>query len=282
VYTAIYGGFDELIEPVAQDIDVDWICFTDDASLRSDTWRVIVEPAKHEDPRLAAKWPKMLPDHALPDHRWTIWVDANLAIDSPSFVREALTYQRNGIALFRHPQRYCIYHEAFACLRRTDCRVMPVIEQVRSYRDIGHPPRSGLYACGVIVRDGSDPVVRELGQAWLDECLARSPRDQLSFPVLLARIGLDPGLFPFHIGRAPWWLAVARYFGLTPGSFPTYLVTSAEARSLCRSAWFPPFATFPVRIRRTPAGLPITEWRGNPWFEVRRHSQRAAAATLSQ
>jgi hypothetical protein len=275
VYTAIYGSFDQLLEPVEQDIDVDWYCFTDDPRLTSSTWQTMLQPARFDSPRLSAKWPKLLPHEALPDRRTTIWVDANLQIDSPSFVREALGYSGSDIGVFRHPMRYCIYHEAYACLRRIDCRDLPVLDQVRHYREQGHPPQGGLWACGVLVRDSSRADVRALGEAWMDECLKWSPRDQLSFPFLLRRSGIRPRVFPFHIDRSPAWLATARYLGLTPGTFPRHLLSDAEARRLCPWRWFPPVRNLPLQLGEVGWARP-PRWRENPWFTVQRHRPSAA------
>lgn len=275
VYTAIYGGGDRLLEPAVQDVEVDWYCFTDSRKLTSPTWNVVVEEPRHSDARLAAKWPKMLPDEFLPDHRRTVWVDANLLIDSPTFVRDVLALLRNGLSVFRHPLRDCIYHEAFACLSRADCREMPVVKQVRAYQEAGFPRRSGLYACGVLVRDIAVAGVTTLGHHWLEECLRWSPRDQLSFPLLLERFGVEPGVFPFHIGRAPVYLTAARYLGLTPGSFPRYLIQSSEARRLCSPRWFPPLRTLPLRWERVVGLIPKPVWQANPWFDVLPRSRAA-------
>lgn len=273
VYTALYGGVDDLIEPARQDLDVDWYCFTDDPSVESKTWEVVVRAGMDDDPRLSAKRPKLLPHRFLPQYRWTIWVDGNLAIDSPSFVREALGFATNGIALFRHPVRACIYHEAYACLARTDFEHAPVMEQVRRYREAGYPPRGGLYACGALVRDGASAVIQQLGESWMEECLAGSPRDQVSFPVVAQRLKVRPRTFPFHIGRASAWLSLARYLGLTPGTFPRYMLTEDEARELCSWRWFPPLNEFPVSLD-TSGSYPRIKWLPNPWFQILRHGSR--------
>ena len=269
VFTAIYGSYDRLIEPVSQDCEVDWICFTDNPKLRSSTWQIVVQEGRVADPRMSAKWPKFLPHEALPDRRWTVWIDANLEVDSPRFVREALSFARpSGLAVFRHPFRHCIYHEAFSCLRRSDCQDLPVVEQVAHYKEKGFPPESGLYACGVLVRDSDSLRIRQLGDAWLDECRTWSARDQLSFPVVLDRVSLRPAVFPFHIGRDPGLLAVARYLGLTPGTFPRHLLVDRRARIICSPKWVPPLRLLPISKR---PGMFLPRWQRNPWFVVRPH-----------
>jgi len=271
VYTAVYGNYDRLIKPVPQDIPVEWYCFTDRAPAAAQGWNVMVESPQDPDPRLSAKWPKMMPDAVLPEHKWTIWIDANLAIDSESFVREALTYAKSGIAVFRHPFRRSICHEAYSCLRRPDSRGMPVLDQVRHYYREGYEDQS-LYACGVLIRDRDRWAASGAGRMWFGECIRWSTRDQLSFPVVLARLGLTPSVFPFHIGRAPTWLALARVLGLTPGTFPIHMAKDREARRLCPSTWFPSLRTIPFQWRaQDQSRVPVPRLKQNPWFEVAPH-----------
>lgn len=204
VYTAAFGGFDNLHPQAAQDVDVDWVAFTDDPELEApDPWRLVVSEARYPHPRMSAKWFKCLPWLSLP-HARSIWIDANTEITSPRFAREALAELRDGIALFRHPERRCIYAEAAASLRLAPAKYghLPILEQVHHYRHLGHPKSAGLYACGTIARDHLDDAVREHGRRWLGECERWTYQDQLSFPVVCSELGITPGVFPFpQIGR---------------------------------------------------------------------------------
>lgn len=202
VYTALYGAYDELPEPVEQDVDVDFICFTDSADLRSPRWRVVLDPPRYEHPRMAAKVHKMLPHEVLDGgRRWALWIDANVLIDNPAFAREAIAAAAStgaGVTTFRHPQRDCIYEEAIACSELPKCEGVPVLEQVAAYRAEGYPPHAGLYGCRSIAWDTTSSAARQLGRRWLDECERWTFRDQLSLPVVARRMGLEPGVFPHH------------------------------------------------------------------------------------
>lgn len=264
VYTAVYGGYDALIDPVEQDIAVDWVCFTDDPTLRSRTWRVVVTDPPADTPRLASKWAKTVPHLALPDHRWTVWVDANMAADSPSFAREALSYVGDsGIAVFRHPHRDCIYDEAHACLRLPRCRDLPVLEQVESYRRQGHPARAGLYACGTIARDRDAAPVAAMGEAWFDECRRWTPRDQLSFPVVARRFDVRPTLFPHHLHRHTGLDALRCLVHRSRTVERLLARRPAPAASGGAEAETAPERPLPGLVRLTTGS--------NPWYEIRAH-----------
>lgn len=202
VVTANLGGYDDLVPHVPQDIDTDFFYFTDDLSLQPNGWKV-VHQKRNGHPCLAAKRYKFLP--SVP-HRYVVWIDANIQIASKSFVREALTYIEDGVALHRHPFRDCIYAEAVETILTPKYDHLPIAEQVRHYhREDAYHPHSGLYACGVIAWDTKHPNSHRLGKAWMHECEKWGFQDQLSFPVVCKRLGIQPGVFPHHQYASPWF-----------------------------------------------------------------------------
>jgi Protein of unknown function (DUF616) len=193
IVTALYGGGDVIRPQAEQDTACRWLCHTDDPKLEvPEPWEKVVQAPQFKNPRLAAKVPKMLPE-AYP---W-IWIDANIEITSRSFARQALVCVSDGMALYRHPRRDCIYTEAEASVGAESqggkYDGQPIAEQVASYLASGHPEHGGLYACGTIAYDGIDP---RFGPYWLAECARWSIQDQLSLPVVLRRLGIRPGVFP--------------------------------------------------------------------------------------
>jgi alkaline ceramidase TOD1/glycosyltransferase MUCI70-like protein len=193
IYTARFGRFDDGRPQTPQDIDVAWYAFTDGPSFPA-PWQTIQVLQLDPCPRLAAKRYKALP--ALAESQ-SIWIDANTEIISPTFARETLAQLHDGIALFAHPQRNCIYQEAIASLRLAPRKYghLPIQEQVDYYRAQGYPEHGGLFACGTIARDHSAPKLAELGRRWLHECVRWTYQDQLSFPVVCRELGIVPGIF---------------------------------------------------------------------------------------
>lgn len=212
IYTANCGGHDIMLPQVEQNIDVDWIYFTDTDVEHDGPWEVrTLPPWPGREPSMVAKVPRMKPREFLPDYDAAIWIDANMSVHSPNFASEALACLRNGMAVWKHPHRRCIYEEARASVRLAPAKYahLPVLEQVEAYRQEGHPTRGGLFACGTIAWDLHHDKAMELGSSWLDECDLWTTQDQLSLPVICRRMGISPGVFPYpqvtrRALRNPW------------------------------------------------------------------------------
>lgn len=203
VITAIYGGYDSLKEPEPQTVDVEWICVTDDPGLKSDAWKVVVEPRPELHPRMAAKAPKFCP-HLYAPATPTIWIDAAFRVAAPDFAARMLDLlNRSSWAMFAHPWRDCIYDEANASVELLKYRGQPIGEQVAAYRELGHPAHGGLWATGVIGRRFSEPATR-LGRAWWEECERWTIQDQLSFPFLTRLFAIRPVAIPGDIYQTAW------------------------------------------------------------------------------
>jgi hypothetical protein len=220
IYTAVYGGYDVLKDPVQQDVDCDFLCFTDRPIETATRWRVVVRPvpALHH-PRMQAKWFKLMNHKIFPNGRLglrygrrlqerrrydaTIWVDASLSIRGGAFAREVSCLTRDGaVAVYAHPDRDCIYDETDVSLTMPKYRNLPLREQVEAYRRDGHPSHAGLYACGIIGRKApGSPLQQSFDTAWWHENEHLSYHDQLSFAFLARRMGLPIERIPGHLWR---------------------------------------------------------------------------------
>jgi hypothetical protein len=212
VYTAIYGGYDDLKPFVAQTVECDWLCFTDRPErLDAGQWRIIRAPRPEAHPRMQAKYFKLMSHEAFPGGRLArryeplgailkrrpkydalIWIDGCLRIKCPTFVEEFVGHIRdNGWAMFVHPDRGCIYDEATTCITMLKYQGLPVIEQVEAYRAQGYPERNGLMACTLIARSAQDKRLASINSWWWRENQGWTYQDQLSLPYVLWRLGAD-------------------------------------------------------------------------------------------
>lgn len=192
IYTALFGGHSSLKEFDAHGFPC--VCFTDPAfSGTSETWRLIRMGASSEPPRTRAKYPKMLPIEYLPAHGASIWIDSTITLTNARlFVARCLAaLEGAGIAFFKHPERTNIREEAEASSAMPKYGGMRLREQAAHYSDMGLPDDHVLYAGGVIARVSSSSA---LGKAWLNECIVRSPQDQISLPFVLWKHGVTPGV----------------------------------------------------------------------------------------
>lgn len=202
VLSACYGDYDDPCPALWQDIPCDFIFHTD-SYMEPLGWNVIRHSPNGIPPVLSAKKHKLLPE--VP-HRYVIWIDANIRIESKSFVREAISYIKNGIAVFQHPFRNDVFQEGLETILTPKYDDLPIADQIRTYhREEGYGPDGGLYACGVIAWDLEDPKARQIGQSWMAEIEKWGHQDQLSLPIVLRRLGIEPGVFPGYQYRSGWF-----------------------------------------------------------------------------
>ena len=222
VYTAIFGEYDRLHQPVAQSCDCDFVCFTDaDLPARVGAWRVIRSGLHGRlHPRLRAKYFKCMSHRVFPRGRlaWrfaplaylrydaTIWIDGSIRIKSPSFAEEFTDCMGDaGLSMFAHPDRACIYDEVGASRVMTKYSGLPFDEQVESYRADGFPQLAGLMAGGLIARRAGQSGIPAIEAAWWAENLRWTYQDQLSLPVVLWRLGAGYDAVPLNLWDNPWF-----------------------------------------------------------------------------
>jgi hypothetical protein len=226
VYTAIFGGHDALKPVPAQDMPCDFVCFTDEAAaLRGAAhgWRIIEVHRTSDNPRMQAKWFKLMSHRICPGGRLAlrydlfsmfrprydaiVWVDGSISIKSASFVRELTeSIGPSGWVVFKHPDRDCIYEECAVSASMLKYTRQPIAEQVSHYRGQGHPPHAGLFACGIIARSvRNNPRLHALNEAWWAENRRWSYQDQLSLPYLLRRFQLGVDLVPYNLWHNDWF-----------------------------------------------------------------------------
>lgn len=190
IYTAIFGGKDELIEPAFLPADSEFICFTD-SNLRSKTWKIVhVEPSS-ADPVRSAKLYKILPHQFLSEYEYSVWVDGNIQVRGDTNQLIDAFLQKIDVACFSHANsrmdpRNSVYEEADALLemaKKGKVKDDPALitRQVREYRRRGYPGDNGLIVGMEIIRRHNTPDIIKSMEDWWSEIQRHSRRDQLSF-----------------------------------------------------------------------------------------------------
>jgi len=183
VYTAIFGQYDRLIEPIVHGNDIDYVCFTDNPSLASDTWRIqAFEPYLPGDTVRSARLHKICPHRFLGQYEYSLYIDGNMRLREVPNVVAML----NGktLAMERHRKRKCLYAEAEVCKERQLDRRTVIDQQIDAYRRMGFPENAGLYASYMIGRRHNDRKLMILSEKWWEHVCLFSRRDQISLPVI--------------------------------------------------------------------------------------------------
>ena len=190
VYTAIFGGYDTLLDPKSVLPGVDYICYTD-SNITSDIWQIKKVPAIYGDSTRCARKYKILPHRYLGDYDVSLWLDGNINIHGniDDFIESNL--KSSNIAVYDHMQcfdkRNCIYQEAQAIFyfgnKNGNFKDDPTIiqKQIERYLHDSYPEQNGLISSGVILRKHNSTDVIDCMEHWWNELKYGSKRDQLSF-----------------------------------------------------------------------------------------------------
>ncbi|HUG69925.1 MAG TPA: glycosyltransferase domain-containing protein [Pirellulaceae bacterium] len=195
VYTAIFGGYDQLRDPLERLPGTQYVCFTDNPRLKSDVWSIRYCPPSG-DPQMQAKACKILA-HEVLDCTVSLWLDGRIELQS---LNGALQSSISDLALRRHPQRNCIYAEGRHCKLVGRGDPSRIDEAIARYEAEGHPARYGLWQGGIILRRHT-PATRAFNLEWWGEVTRGTSRDQISLPVVLRRLGITFDTLPPDLPR---------------------------------------------------------------------------------
>ena len=199
IYTAIIGGYDELMEPEVKPDGWDFVCFTD-RDLKSDVWEIRKTLPLYDDNTRTARKHKLLPHRLFPDYEYSLWLDGNIKVIGD--VNELLDYLNDcNYATFDHLQnqldsRGCIYEEGSTILQLGQNNMMRSPErgtknykdnpdvikrQMDRYKEEGYPQNNGLVVqMEVLRRHNKKDVIQAMEDHWV-ELKYNSKREQLSF-----------------------------------------------------------------------------------------------------
>lgn len=222
IYTVLTGAKEALGSPLAEldpaappsDLDIEWVCFTDDAQLKSDFWqmRLLDEPLPPE--RLSRR-PKMLPHEYLADTAWSLYID-NIVRFRRLPSKADLQLGADGVDggqqlwAFKHATRQEPVSEAEAIVQLGYERVGSLVRQLDHYRRLGALQQvQQLSTCTLLLRNHHHPLNKRLGQIWWEQFLLFGKRDQMSFNVAVQLAGATVQHWPGLKNDCPWLVKVA-------------------------------------------------------------------------
>ena len=185
VYTCITGNYDNLLEVTQMDSDFDYICFTDNPSLTSDTWQIrLIDGLENLNNVRKQRYIKINAHKLLSEYDLSIWIDGNIQLlgNLNDLIEK---YHKGYMSTFKHPWNNCIYQECVGCMSIKKDNPLVMIKQTLQYRKEGYPHNNGLVETKMLIRNHNDHECIELMEAWWAELNNGSHRDQLSFNYVL-------------------------------------------------------------------------------------------------
>lgn len=218
IYMVDFAGRDEVLCDPVRLPDTRYICFTDrDASDVPDIWEVHKPVKWFACPKLTSIWHKTHPHLFLPEHRFSLWLDASVGLKDfpPGILKSGFS----GFAAMRHRTRVCLFEEA------EFCRDIGVSDPEKLKRQLAHytamiPPArrpTGLWETGALLRDNS-MVTQITNKLWWEHLVIYPRRDQVVLAYLNSQ---HRGLFANGmITDFPGTFSDSKYFTLTSHGGP--------------------------------------------------------------
>ena len=159
VFTCLFGYSEPFADArYEKDGETDFICFTDDRSLKSDFWTLRYVDPSLLGPVRTAKMIKILAHRSVADYETSIYLDNTIRMVVPYWkIFEMLRRSARPLIIFRHPGWSCVYDEAEVIKRLNYDDRTTVDAQMAHYRSLGHPENAGLVATGYQARRHTDP-----------------------------------------------------------------------------------------------------------------------------
>ncbi len=202
LYTAIAGGYDNLILHKHKSDRFDYVCYSDREITNPGHWQIrTMDVFVSRDNVRNAKYYKVFPDLLFPDYEYSVWIDANIDVLDDDLETRILELCESNIKISAniHAKSSCAYQEAYVCIKAGKDDPELIINEMDFIRSEGFPEKWGLFEMNMIFRAHHDPAVKKLMLDWWDMIQKFSRRDQLSFPFVLYKNKMScEQLFPFN------------------------------------------------------------------------------------
>jgi hypothetical protein len=247
VYTALFGSYESLVEqPLSAQSSCDFLCFTDDPTLTSQTWKIVhTEPSIPLDPVRSARHIKIVGHDALEGYQESLWIDNRIVLKkSPeSLLRKWL--HSNDIALISHSGRASVRAEFAAVLHWHLDDPARVREQLSVMEAIAPTVLDEVPYWSAIIARRNSARVNSAMRIWMDFVLRYSRRDQLSFNYTIQKQSLPVEVLELDNRQSEWheWLTAKqlpkdkrqRYGSFFKYGLGAHLIDAATTNRLVRN-----------------------------------------------
>lgn len=206
IYTVLIGAKEALRDPLvdlpgtaASDLQLDFVCITDNRALHSPTWRFVYLDDRHLPAEKLSRRPKALPHDYFPDADYSLYIDNTVCfkrLPQAADLQIPTAGKHYLFRTFRHATRKHPGEEAAVLATLgyesvdTLCRQLDFYAAQRPLAEIT-PLSTGT----VLLRSHHAPAVREFGRLWWESILAFSKRDQLSLDYARQQAGCQIDYF---------------------------------------------------------------------------------------
>lgn len=208
MYTVLLGRYERLTEqPVAADSALDFLCFTDDPTLESETWTIRqVRPLLADDATRSQRFLKIRAHATVPEYDTSVYIDNSVVLkQAPERLIEDLLPPDAAFAAMGHSFRSTVAEEFVAVVLEGYDTHDRCAEQEHHYR-LRDPQSLELrpLKAALLLRRHHDPLVVAAMESLAAHVLRYSRRDQLSLWFCLREAGLEPLIHELDNFESPY------------------------------------------------------------------------------
>lgn len=193
IYSAMVGGYDDILQPLVVDNRFDYILFCNEIKQdRVGVWQIRRIDYYNPDNTRICRYVKTHPHELVQGYDFSIWMDSNVQICTQYVYDHAIDLYNQGVqvASMWHPVRNCIYQEAFAVVNMMVEHEAVVVDWCHKLREANYPRENGLCETAVMYRVHYGCLTREADALWWLIIDNHSRRDQLSFNYVLWKLDI--------------------------------------------------------------------------------------------
>lgn len=185
VYTALFGNYENLNEIYVKKKDsTNYICFTDNSNLRSDTWEIkYVEPDLINGPIRQSRWIKMLGHKHFPRGSRVLYMDNSVQLKADGFEILNEWLSDSSLCFMQHYVRKTVRNEFFICSAYGLDDQQKIFEQFNYYKQLYPHILSEKPFWGGLIAKVNSEITNKFMEIWSEEYSRYSKRDQLSINV---------------------------------------------------------------------------------------------------
>jgi hypothetical protein len=202
IYTSLFGDKEELGDPIDQlessdtDLDVSFVCFSDNNVHKSNTWKICIEEDHFLPFDKYSRRVKTLPHKYFPKIKYSLFIDNTVKFKRLPNSIDLISSNEYLFKSFLHSGRKNLFEELIAVnglgYDLTD-NILTLIEHYSKF--ISPSNVSPLTTNTIILREHNHPKIIKLGELWWEHILNFSKRDQLTFDFIKRMTNTDVEYF---------------------------------------------------------------------------------------
>jgi|GEM_PF-1679773 len=217
VYTVLIGDYEKLNEQdVAEDSEIDFICFTDIKDLTSKSWRIVnIDPVFPLDNVRSSREVKISAHRYLPQFRTSLYIDNSVTLKKkPEEIFNDFLRDEFDLYCVRHSYRETVLDEFEEVFRLNFDQQNKILEQLNTYSLIDPELFDQKpYWTGFIIRNHNEKQIIDLMRDWLAQVMRYSRRDQLSLNYVIRKhnIKVRELIFDNYASEYHLWPTAVRF-----------------------------------------------------------------------